>query len=482
MKRCVFFAAFLVFPFVVFSQEKSAFEIYGGPSKAFLPFEVIPSNSSIIPKNQIGYNGGIAYVHQFADSWQWTVQLEFFKRPLGTKRRYSFGGDSLNITGYSTDVIPLVALGVRKNWLGFKNSFFVQPSISVMKSPSFLNYYEGDGIDFLGYPLGVESKSDVGLGLRIEGGVKRYLPSGNYFSLGMRFQQGLILMDQMNAPVFTDNSVYHVVVAKSRGSYLGLYGSFGIVGDKFKKSSSRASKRVPDEHNLRKEQLAGENGMYFYLSGGTRLRENVLKNGYTYSNLSGQFQIGMGYYLNGFSLETGFGNFSYNNNYQLDYDGIYAMFKEFHHFDLGVIPLNFKYHYQLDNRNEWKVGPSVSANFVISNSGNRNFTTGPGTYGYISKTSRYEAQHSSQSLPTSNIGIFFNAGVYVEKRFLNSSFISFKLSRNFGSPDFSKIDAVFQIEGNEISMNPTGGLNGYLADLSVRLPLKVLDYTRKRDD
>lgn len=482
MKRCFLIFTLLILSRSIFSQEKSSFEIYSGPSKAFLPFKVYPANYNISSSSPLSWHVGIGYVTEFSQSWQLTAQLEFVKRELGTYA-FSTQADSIRITGYSTDLLPLIALGVRKNWIGFSRSFFLQPSFSIMKSPAFLDTYEpAQGDSFMGFPLGLESVSDLGLGLRLEGGVKKHLKDGNYFSIGVRYQQGLVLMDQMNAPVFYSDRLEHVLVAKSKGSYAGIYLGFGLISQKLKKSPSKSLKKVLDEEKLEKAKLASQRGIYAYLSGGMRIRENVLHNPYTYSNLSGQYQIGMGYYLNGFSLEAGFGNFSYNNNYQFDYDGHEAVFMNFEHFTASGIPLTLKYHLSLDSRNSWKVGPSFSGFMILANSGANIYSKGNGYSKTIIGDKAYEAIRSFRTLPSTQKGKWlFNTGLFVERRIFNSSFMSMKLSRNFGSPVLSRIESLYQIDDLEIIQLNEGGLNGYLVDVGFRLPMKLLAYN-KRDD
>ena len=66
------------------------------------------------------------------------------------------------------------------------------------------------------------------------------------------------------------------------------------------------------------------------------------------------------------------------------------------------------------------------------------------------------------------------AGLFTERRFLNSSFLSLQFSRNFGSPVLSRLVVDYQIEGQNINQIHEGGLNGYSLELSLRFPIKVL--------
>ncbi|HAH35868.1 MAG TPA: hypothetical protein DEQ87_02245 [Algoriphagus sp.] len=475
MKKTLFIFGFLFLNFLTFAQEKTAFEIYTGPSKAILPFEVIPTNFNISTSNPLSYHLGLSFITEIAPTWQLSTQVEFFKRHLGTFA-FSSQADTIRITGYSTDVIPLIALGIRKNWLGFSHSYYFQPSLSLMKSPAFLDVYEPEpGDEFNGIPLGLVSASNLGLGIRLEGGVKRYLTGGNYLTLGLRYQQGLRLMDQMNAPIFYRGNLEHVLVAKSKGSYLGAYIGFGISGQKFKKSPSHSNKHIPDELNLQKEKAAGEDGVYFFMLGGIRLREQLLQNPYTYSNISGQFQLGIGYYFKDFSIETGYGNYSYNNNYQLDWDGQKAVFMTFEHFSAGGIPLTLKYHLPLDERKNWKIGPSFSGFLILSNTADSPYYYGGGQRTTTIGDQTYEATSSFEALSTNWRSMFsYRAGLFTERRFLNSSFLSLQFSRNFGSPVLSRLVVDYQIEGQNINQIHEGGLNGYSLELSLRFPIKVL--------
>lgn len=457
-----------------FSQEKTAFEFYGGPSQAFLTYKVIPRNDFISPSNQLRYHLGTNFFLGLKNDWQLSVQFEFFKRELGTYA-FSSPADTIQITGYSTEGIPLLALGVRKTW----GNLYLQPSVSLMKSPSVLDQYDR-GNEWNGIPLGVISESDWGVGLRLEGGVKLYNRRGNYFLGGLRYQQGIILMDKMNAAVRFNERLEHVLSAESRGTYAGLFVGYGLNGHNFKSAGSRSPKRLYNENKLLKHDLSLEDGLYFMLYGGVRRRENPLSNEFTYTNTSGQFQAVLGYTKNRFSLESGYGNFSYNANYQIDFDGIEALVMRWELYEMPVIPLTFKYHIPLNDNNTFRFGPSFSTYFALKNQSNFWFTsTGTGAtitsdkeYGYTSEVySDSELDHGRFT---------FNAGMFAEMSVFNSSFVTFKISRNFASPDFVKINGNYIIEGKPISIESAGNINGLMFDLGYKLPLKVLNRQLKQ--
>jgi hypothetical protein len=458
----------LCFPASVFSQEKFSIEIYGGPSQAFLPYELIPRNDFISPSNQPRYHFGTTLLWGLKNDWQFSTQLEFFKRELGTYG-ISRAIDTLQITGYSTHGIPLIAMGARKTW----GNFFLQPSVSLMRSPSDLDVYDRGRI-WNDIPLGVISMSDLGLGVRVEGGYKTYNRRGNYFLAGLRYQKGLILMDQMNAAVRYNERLEHVLSAKSRGSYLGMFLGYGINGHNLKSFGSRAPKRLYNDNKLLKHDLSLENGLYAMLYGGFRRRENALSYDSPYTNLSGQFQAVVGYNYNRFSIESGYGNFSYNANYQIDFDGVEALIIRWEHFDMPVIPLTFKYHIPLNGQNTVRFGPSFSAYFGLRDqSKSWFFSRGSGSVETAQKKYEYvKVEATDRDL--SHGRFVFNAGVFAEMSVFNSSFLTVKLSRNFASPDFVKINANYVIEEVPVTLESFGNINGFMIDLGYKIPLKVL--------
>ncbi len=477
MARRGFFLAVLFFGMAstTFSQEKFAVEFYAGPSKALLTYEVFPNNYHISPSNEISWHIGSNFLWGLKNDWQLTAQLEFFKRELGT-HGFSRQIDTLQITGYSTEGIPLLALGVRKSW----GNFYIQPSLSLMKSPAVLDNYESTN-EWNGIPLGVRSVSDWGMGLRFEGGTKIYNRRGNYFFAGLRYQQGLWVMDRMNAPVRYNERIEHVLSVDSKGSYFGLFAGYGIKGVNFRSSGSRSPKRLYNDQKLLKHDLSLENGWYVMLYGGLRLREESLSNGYTYSNTSGQFQAVTGYYRNGFSLESGIGNFSYNANYQIDYDGNEALIMRWEHYSMPVVPLTFKYQIQLNDQNTVRVGPSFSAYFLLKDQSESWFTSA-GSGSVIVGESTYEYTHEEHSDRELEHGRFaFNAGLLAEMSVFNSSFLTFKLSRNFTSPDLVKIHADYVINGTPVSVESVGTINGFLLDVGYKIPLKVLNRQLKME-
>ena len=471
MKLKTFFIAFFLFSstFYCFSQKKFSFELYGGPSQSFLTYKVIPSNDFIKPSNDLSWHIGSTFFWGLKNDWQLTAQLEFFKRELGT---YGISKqiDSLQITGYSTEGIPLLAFGARKNW----GNLFLQPSISLMKSPKILDQYESIN-SWNDIQIGVISKSNLGLGLRIEGGRKFYNRRGNYFLGGLRYQQGLILMDQMNAPVRYAERIEHVLSVNSRGTYLGLFVGYGIMGHNIKSYGSKAPKRLYNDSKMAKHKLSLENGWYGMLYGGIRRREDPLRNQFTYSNYSGMFQAVLGYNYNRFSLESGFGNFSYNANYQIDFDGEQALIMRWEHYNMPVIPLTFKYHIPINELKTTRIGATFSGYFALKDESKSWFTsTGTGSVKTNEKLYEFTAEESSFQ-ETSHSRFLFNAGLFTEFSVFNSSFLTLKVSRNFNSPDFAKINAGYIINEVPVSVESPGNLNGWLLDVGYKLPLKLIN-------
>ena len=356
---CLLLWGFLLFSFPVFSQDKFTWEVYAGPSQSLLTYTTIPNNDLVKPSNDLRYHFGTTLLWGLKNDWQISAQAEFFKRELGTYAVSSII-DSIQITGYSTEGIPLLAVGVRKSW----GNFYIQPSLSVMKSPAVLNIYESTE-EWEGIPLGIRSHSDLGVGLRVESGLKIYNRRGNYFFGGLRYQQGLILMDEMNAPVRYSEKIEHVLSAKSKGSYVGLYVGYGVLGHNIRYSSNRSPKRYFSEQKMLKHNLAMEDGFYLMLYGGLRRRENPLSYDIIYSNTSGEFQAVLGYSYGRFSIESGYGNFSYNANYQVDFDGVNALIMNWEKFDMPVVPLTFKYHIPLNDSETFRFGPSFSAFYAL---------------------------------------------------------------------------------------------------------------------
>ena len=74
----------------------------------------------------------------------------------------------------------------------------------------------------------------------------------------------------------------------------------------------------------------------------------------------------------------------------------------------------------------------------------------------------------------------YNAGVFAEMSVFNSSFLTVKLSRNFASPDFVKLNANYLIEGVPVSVESFGNLNGFILDVGYKIPLKVLNKQLKQ--
>jgi len=254
-----------------------------------------------------------------------------------------------------------------------------------------------------------------------------------------------------------------------------LFVGYGLNGHNLKSAGSRSPKRLYNDSKLLKHDLSLEDGFYFMVYGGLRRRENPLSNEYFYSNTSGQFQAVLGYARNQFSFETGYGNFSYNANYQIDFDGVEALVMSWEHYDMPVIPLTFKYQIPLNDQNTVRFGPSFSTYFALKDQSDSWFTSkGSGATITDEKEFKYTSEvYSDREIEHGRFA--FNAGMFAEMLVFNSSFLTFKISRNFASPDFVKINGNYIIDGTPVSIESSGNINGFLFDIGYKLPLKVLN-------
>jgi len=187
----------------------------------------------------------------------------------------------------------------------------------------------------------------------------------------------------------------------------------------------------------------------------------------------------LGYSKSRFSIESGFGNFSYNANYQIDFDGINALIMNWEKYDMPIVPITFKYHIPLNEEQTIRFGPSFSAYIALRNQSNFWFTSsGNGQVQLNDRTFSFTSQAFSDR-DLSHGRLAYNAGFFTEFSLFNSSFLSLKLSRNFASPDFVRIQANYLIEGSPVSLESFGNLNGFLLDVGYKLPLKVINKKEK---
>jgi len=130
--------------------------------------------------------------------------------------------------------------------------------------------------------------------------------------------------------------------------------------------------------------------------------------------------------------------------------------------------LTLKYDFLIGDKSRLRVGPTFSAYYIIA--GNMEYSRSGGFGG---GGIDYRLNYSIGDLDI-NGKIFFNAGVYAELSIFNSSLINFKISQNFGSPKVGVLDITGEANGNPVSFESAGTLNGFMLEMGYKLPLNLL--------
>ena len=139
-------------------------------------------------------------------------------------------------------------------------------------------------------------------------------------------------------------------------------------------------------------------------------------------------------------------------------------------YSVGAIPVRFRYHKDLGDRNRIRLGTSLAAIYTLETKGLNMFEIrGGGNTG----NSLYSLTYTPVDQDSQG-QVFFNAGVFAEIPIFNSSMMTFNFSRNFGSPDVGKVNVSGEIEGRPVNFDASGTLDGWVMEVGYKLPLNVL--------
>ncbi|PRY88180.1 hypothetical protein [Mongoliibacter ruber] len=462
------------------AQGKFFVEISGGASDSFLNYR----NSALEPAHQsytkLSWNGGLKGFYDLGNDLEVGVQLDFVKRNhwrtfgANTSSAFSFLGDNVFQTG----------LMVRKTYLNpNQRGLYWQTGLSMIFPPEPYNPVSLEGtVDGLETGL---IKSRLGLGLNGELGYRLFNLRENYFIIGLRYQQGLYQMEQLNIPIFGNDGRPAVHQVRSYGSFASAFVGYGINTSNWNKYNRKTPKRYFNENKRIKNELANLDGFYLMAYGGFRIKEPITPKQDIYFNSSGQFSTVIGYKWKNYSFETGYGQFSAGNNVSLDYGSYHPFWTDWVVYGINTpfVPLTFKYDIPISDLKTVRFGPSFSSYFLLKNNTNQNEFIYRNINGAMifEDGSRIDVSGVVTTLPIEvRKHMFFNAGMHLEFQVFNSSFMSLNLFRNFGSPVISRFEADYQVDGTNIKFEQDATLNGFRFDFGWKLPLNILDNQKKQ--
>jgi hypothetical protein len=460
------------------AQGKFSLELSGGPSKSYVNYDNSAFEPAYRSYTKLAWQGSLAGYYEIGNDFELGLQLALVKRnhwrsfPENDLSPFTFLGENVFQTG----------LMLRKSYLNLNHrGFYWQTGLSMIFPPSPYNLISnGEPID------GIETgliKSRLGLGLNAEVGYKIFNRRDNYFLIGIRYQQGLYLMEQYNIPIYNSDGQMAVHQVKSNGSFSSVFLGYGINTSNWNKYNRKMPKRYFNQNKMIKNELANADGFYLMAYGGFRIKEPITPRQDIYFNSSGQFSTVLGYKMGRYSLETGYGQFSAGNNISFDYGPHQPFWTDWVVYGINTpfIPLTFKYDIPISDLKTVRFGPSFSSYFLLNdNTHQDNFILRTNGGKIFLDGSRIDFTGVVQALPIEvRKYMFFNAGMHLEFLVFNSSFMSLNISRNFGSPVISRFEADYQVEATNIKFEQEATLDGFRFDFGWKLPLNILNKQKK---
>lgn len=472
----IFFWAVL---FSAWAQRNFYVEISGGPSHSFLSYE----NSAFEPYfrsySRMAWQGSLRGYYEMGNDLELGVQFDLVKRNhwrtflYDTVSSFSFLGDNVFQLGF-----VLRKTYLKPNQTGFFWQF--GPSL-IFPPPAFNPTSTVDPIDGLETGL---VRNTLGLGLNAEIGYKILNRRENYFTVGLRYQQGLFNFQQLNAPIFGSDGRPGVHQVKSSGSFASAFLGYGINTSNLSRYNRKIPKRYYNQNKMIKNELANEDGFYLMAYGGFRVKQPVTPAEDIYFNTSGQFSTVLGYKWGRISFESGYGQFSAGNSISINYGAYQPFWTDWTIYGINTpfVPVTFKYDIPISEFKTVRFGPSFSTYILLKdNTQQHQLITGTTNGARIFEDgSRIDIQVGMNTLPIEERKyVFFNTGMHLEFQVFNSSFMSLNLTRNFGSPVVSRLEVDYTIEQTNIQFEQEATLNGFRFDFGWKLPLNILDKQKK---
>jgi hypothetical protein len=452
------------------AQGKFNLEFYGGPQRSYNQVTFTPNQPDIDVITPWNYNLGVNFLKRIKPNLQLSIQAEYARNSTKTNNFPNY--PDLNPSferSLSAESFGNYSLGVRYNWDKANHGFYVQPSIGFTLN----NYGEYESQDSLSINFNtINKQTEIIPTIRLETGYKYYTGRRNYFLVGIRHQQGLQNLNTVN---FGGPRTPYSAEISRKGSYTSLFVGYGINLENWSKTKRAEYKNTTKVSKEAKRELAWSSGPYLMASGFLRFRTRSEREpNLEFSHITSGNTFGGGYRFNALSIETGYSTFGSATSFSLPTIGTVISFTNR---NINAIPLTLKYDFLIGDKNRLRVGPTLSAYYIIGP--NTEFARGGGSGGSGGFLD-YSLDFSSRDVDL-NGKVFFNAGMYAELPIFNSSLINFKISQNFGSPKVGVFDITGEANGNPVSFESAGTLNGFILEMGYKLPLNLLFKTGRSD-
>jgi hypothetical protein len=422
-------------------------ELYGGLNKNYFQTGEPVTNPNLQFSSPLGQHAGLNFLPRIGHNWQMSIQSEWMRSAIRL--------DDTNVSGRNNryNSFGNHALGVRYNLNKTTHAFYFQPAVGI----SVNNYLEPTENFF-----GAYSRQDIHPVARAEVGVKIYNRNNNYLFLGLRHQQGFGSGTPYGSERVTD------IPISGNASYTGMFIGYGIDTENWFKKNSRDKISPAEIENPWTDGI--------YLMGSATLRhvnDPVYDPTDDFQNVSTAFMLGMGYRFGDFSAEGGFSRFGARNVHELlSPEGISVSISH-RQFAVFTVPVTLRYDRQLPANDKIRIGASFTSHIPIAyrNSG-ADFITSAGSRMVGGISYPFESQRTG--FESNSKRVFFNSGIYTEMAIFNTGMITFKASKNYGSPTFDLVHVDYQVSGVPASLESRGNLNGWLLELEYRLPISHL--------
>ncbi|UJP64923.1 hypothetical protein [Mongoliitalea daihaiensis] len=451
--------------FSIFSQVNAQsdvkLELYTGPQMGYQQL-LNDSRPSLNFKPKVANHLGLGLLYSVKPDWQLIVQSEF----TGLAYRYTAYPNFPSVEGATRFTarggqLWNHRLGVRKTWEKGAHALYMQPMLGITMA-RYIDYSQYDTLSSFNF---FTRRTSVSVNMGLELGMKFYTKNKNYYTIGLRHQQGFNDLYPVNFNWFNDAPVSTI---QRRGSYTGLVLGYGI---DFKGKTGEEKtlwKSGKEERKINKRTIAWGDGSYVLVSGLLRFRpKSEREQNLEFSNISGGYEFLAGYTKGSWSLETGYKKMNAYTN-AVFIDGVNNHTPS--DYSVDVVPLRLRYHVAMGSSNRLRVGASASSMVILD-------SQGPYWSWFAFSGRNNDVIYDLASIPieqTISGKILFNAGAYMEVPIFNSSLLTFNFSRNFGSPKVGKVQLVGEVNGEPFDQIFSGSLNGWVLEMGYKLPLNII--------
>ncbi|MDO9553433.1 hypothetical protein [Rhodonellum sp.] len=242
--------------------------------------------------------------------------------------------------------------------------------------------------------------------------------------------------------------------------------------------SSNQKKALRWEKKEKYHAAAKEDGRYLLLNGGLRRYKDFDQVTHpsfgNYSNINGNYGLHFGERRKNFSYDLGVNYYYHSQVLSQTLPPLDAKLILSSRMNTFVMPVSLKYDIPVGNKEKVRFGANFSTNWIMFHIFEHRSSEGTSSFSWNNSTGESEKINYTWRTADRKGRFFFKSGIHGEFLVLNSSFLLIQVSRALVLRPTRTLIFNWESQGFEGEFRDDRKIDGYLLEISYKLPINVL--------